>query len=119
MAFLHSNKAIKEVWNSIKGVGENFKKDLDERVIKVANKRGEVENATKAREANGGNFSNLQRAESLFYNSETGERELLKRGGIAIAGGYMGLSAAGRIASGGGLYRDSDGNFDLMGIPFI
>lgn len=33
--------------------------------------------------------------------------------------GYGGLSSAGRLASGGGLYRDSNGNFDLMGIPFI
>jgi hypothetical protein len=24
-----------------------------------------------------------------------------------------------RIASGGGLYRDKEGNFDIMGVPFI
>ena len=33
--------------------------------------------------------------------------------------GYMGLSAIGRIATGGGLYKDSDGNTDIIGIPFI
>lgn len=64
-------------------------------------------------------MSDMDALGSLFRNSETGETEYLKRGGIAIAGGYMGLSAAGRVATGGGLYRDSDGNFDLMGIPFI
>lgn len=37
----------------------------------------------------------------------------------AVAGTYMGLSTVGRIASGGGLYRDSGGNFDLIGVPFI
>lgn len=28
-------------------------------------------------------------------------------------------SAAGRFISGGGLYRDDEGNFDIIGIPFI
>lgn len=37
----------------------------------------------------------------------------------AFAGTYMGLSAAGRVASGGGLYRDSGGNFDIIGVPLI
>ena len=36
-----------------------------------------------------------------------------------IAGGYMGVSAAGRIATGGGLYRDSSGNFNVIGVPLI
>lgn len=36
-----------------------------------------------------------------------------------IAGGYMGVSAAGRIATGGGLYKDSNGNFNIIGVPFI
>lgn len=39
--------------------------------------------------------------------------------GATVAGSYMGVSAAGRIASGGGLYRDSDGNFDIIGIPVV
>lgn len=41
----------------------------------------------------------------------------------AIAGsgliGYTGLSSAYRLASGGGLYKDNNGNTDIMGIPFI
>ena len=39
--------------------------------------------------------------------------------GGTIAGAYMGVSAAGRIATGGGLYKDSDGNTDIIGVPFI
>lgn len=40
-------------------------------------------------------------------------------GGITAFGAYTGASAVGRIASGGGLYRDSDGNFDIIGIPIV
>ena len=36
-----------------------------------------------------------------------------------IFGGMLGVSAAGRIASGGGIYKDSNGNTDIIGIPFI
>lgn len=36
-----------------------------------------------------------------------------------IAGSYMGVSTAGRIATGGGLYRDSNGNTNIIGVPFI
>lgn len=37
----------------------------------------------------------------------------------AIAGTYIGASLAGRVATGGGLYRDSTGNVNAPGIPFI
>ena len=36
-----------------------------------------------------------------------------------IAGSYMGVAAAGRVVSGGGLYRDKNGNTDIIGIPFV
>lgn len=36
--------------------------------------------------------------------------------GAALYGGAM---AAGRIASGGGLYRDRSGQFNVIGVPFI
>lgn len=37
----------------------------------------------------------------------------------AIAGSYMGVSSAYRLLSGGGLYKDKNGNTNVMGIPFI
>ncbi len=37
----------------------------------------------------------------------------------AIAGSYLGVSAAARIAGGGGLYRDRSGNANLIGVPFV
>jgi len=36
-----------------------------------------------------------------------------------IAGSYIGVSAAGRVLSGGGIYKDRHGNTNLIGIPFI
>ena len=39
--------------------------------------------------------------------------------GRKIAGGYMMASGAGRIATGGGLYKDNNGNTDIIGIPLI
>lgn len=36
-----------------------------------------------------------------------------------IAGSYIAASAATRIATGGGLYRDGNGNNDIIGIPGI
>ena len=37
----------------------------------------------------------------------------------AIAGTYVGASLAGRVATGGGLYRDSTGNVNAPGVPFV
>jgi hypothetical protein len=36
-----------------------------------------------------------------------------------IAGSYLGVAAAGRVVSGGGVYRDANGQANLMGVPFI
>jgi hypothetical protein len=48
-----------------------------------------------------------------------GEGEARKLNYKAIAGTYVGASLAGRVATGGGLYRDSTGNVNAPGIPFI
>lgn len=34
-------------------------------------------------------------------------------------GAYAAPALAGRVITGGGLYRDDEGNFDIAGIPFI
>lgn len=36
-----------------------------------------------------------------------------------IAGSYIGMSAAARVATGGGLYKDRNGSTNIAGIPFI
>lgn len=62
-------------------------------------------------------ISASQVAKSLLIN-DAGQYSK-KRMAAAAVGGYTGISAAGRILSGGGLYRDSDGNFDVIGIPVV
>lgn len=37
----------------------------------------------------------------------------------AIAGTYVGAAAAGRVLTGGGIYRDSTGNVNVPIVPFI
>lgn len=65
----------------------------------------------------GSDVSNFDRAKSLYYNKDGSYNKTMIGG--TIAGAYMGVSAAGRIATGGGLYKDSDGNTDIIGVPFI
>ena len=36
-----------------------------------------------------------------------------------VAGTFVGASAAARVATGGGLYKDRYGNGNLIGVPFI
>lgn len=36
-----------------------------------------------------------------------------------IAGSYIGAAAAGRIVTGGGAYKDGNGNSNLIGVPFV
>ena len=116
---LHSNQPIKKIGEATKAA---FKDTTDARIYKnekLANKLGyEMKDGRLVKE-NGDPaiISNKDRLESMYRNDD-GSWNKTAIGGT-IAGGYMGVSAAGRVASGGGLYRDSDGNFDLIGIPFI
>lgn len=68
-------------------------------------------------------------ARSLFKSSHEGARWdniVMNKGkdewrlsGRRVAGAFVGASALGRLASGGGIYKDADGNTDIIGIPFI
>ena len=67
-------------------------------------------------------------ARRLFKSSHKGARWdniVMNKGddewrlsGRRVAAGFVGASAFGRLASGGGIYKD-DGNTDIIGIPFI
>lgn len=68
-------------------------------------------------------------ARSLFESSHKGARWdniVMNKGGDEwrlsgrrVAAGFVGASSLGRLASGGGIYKDADGNTDIIGIPFI
>lgn len=68
-------------------------------------------------------------ARRLFKSSHEGARWdniVMNKGndewrlsGRRVAAGFVGASSLGRLASGGGIYKDADGNTDIIGIPFI
>lgn len=49
---------------------------------------------------------------------DTGFDMTMKAAGTGFAA-YAGLNTVYRIGSGGGIYRDRNGNTDLIGLPFI
>jgi hypothetical protein len=49
------------------------------------------------------------------FSSNNSMKQKLVRGGML----YGGAMAAGRVASGGGLYRDRNGRFNVIGVPFV
>lgn len=68
-------------------------------------------------------------ARRLFESSHAGARwdnivmnkgdDQWRLSGRRVAAGFVGASSLGRLASGGGIYKDADGNTDIIGIPFI
>lgn len=57
---------------------------------------------------------------AAWYKMVIGEGENAWRlSGARVAAAGVGASAAARIATGGGIYKNADGNTDIIGIPFI
>lgn len=54
--------------------------------------------------------------EGAITNFKVGDHNL---NGAKIAGAAAGLGIGYRFASGGGVYRDKDGNTDIAGVPFV
>lgn len=136
--FLRSNESANEVMNigkSLFGAGRGLASDMAGQMRRSAETLGQVyDYSTKTkrpaafRRAMGyGNDVNLYnvpdrmtpgaRIRSALMN-DRGQYSKPRQIGAAL-GVYAGTMSAGRILSGGGLYRDSNGNFDIMGVPFI
>lgn len=117
---LIANKAI----NGFKAIGGSAIKTIDQGIIGVGG-RGAKTTARMKRlglEFDSDSYinrdiNNMDRLKSVFMKNDGsyGKRRIA----AGVAGSYIGVASAGRIASGGGIYKDSDGNTDLMGIPFI
>ncbi|PTY92906.1 hypothetical protein [Heyndrickxia sporothermodurans] len=76
----------------------------------------------------GGMMSGIPRAIANVRHGDLGMVDAIKKAHktaddrwdyAAIAGSYMGVSAAYRLASGGGISRDQNGNPNVIGIPFV
>ncbi|MBM6761662.1 hypothetical protein [Megamonas hypermegale] len=127
---LEGNKAINEI-KSLKDNPEEYFSG----VKSLWNNQYNVNNYSKTALNKAG--VNIDKGSNIIYDGEQNMTNLtwanklklahLNKDGTwnkkAIAGsalmGYTGLSSVGRLASGGGLYKDSDGNFDIIGLPII
>lgn len=58
------------------------------------------------------------RWDNIVMNKGKGKDEW-RLSGRRVAAGFVGASSLGRLASGGGIYKDADGNTDIIGVPFI
>lgn len=58
-------------------------------------------------------------AATNFWIGKEGEEGSMHLNGAKVAGGLGGLAIGYRALSGGGVYRDKDGNTDIAGIPFV
>ena len=79
-----------------------------------------ISNFTGAAEAAGrfmrsGNFSE---ALSDTFKHQSGDMKGQLNVG-KIAGSYLGAAAAGRVITGGGVYKDGQGRTNLVGVPFV
>lgn len=91
---LESNKAFFNVVDNVTGL-PSFAKEMV----------GGSHNLGAAARKAGYTYANKAGKEALNYKK--------------IAGAYIGASTAGRIATGGGLYKDRAGNTNVIGLPFI
>lgn len=136
--YMKSNESANEVMNigkSLFGAGRGLASDMAGQMRRSAETLGQIyDYSTKMnrpaafRRAMGyGNDVNLfnvpdkmtpmARIKAGLMN-DRGQYSKPRQIGAAL-GVYAGTMSAGRILSGGGLYRDSNGNFDIIGVPFI
>ena len=129
--FLRSNGTINEIMGMSKSAVSDMTRQMKE-TAKVAGQvydyRTKMNRPAVFRRAMGyGNDVNLfnvpdkmtpmARIKAGLMN-DRGQYSKPRQIGAAL-GVYAGTMSAGRILSGGGLYRDSNGNFDIMGVPFV
>lgn len=107
------SEAGKDVWSAIK----NLAGRSSEAANGVSGQSATIFNGPNSLARNLFKSSNDTAA---WYKMVIGEGEDAWRlSGARVAAAGIGASAAARIATGGGIYKDADGNTDIIGIPFI
>lgn len=120
---------------NLKGAGDWVAKQLDVQSVKAASmtklKSNEAINKLGDKTVNiaqkgsylggiGASYKNMRNDINLIDAINLGHRTAdgsLNMG--AIAGSYVGVSTGFRALSGGGAYRDRNGNANIAGIPFV
>ena len=132
---LESNKPInsltKSIGNFFGGASSSFingvrKSTMNDDVLKTMGYTKNGDGRIFNKKGDEITFDNYGFADDMSFTDRMKMAHMNEDGtysGSRIAGsalmGYMGVSTAYRLASGGGIYKDSDGNTDIIGIPFI
>ena len=118
---LHQTSTIK---NAVVRPNANFRKGLAS-VGDTVREKG-IQNATlmnKVGDAVAGGFKDtytgLKSGRGLTRSLSDAYMDGDKLRGGRVVGSFMAASAAGRIATGGGLYKDRNGSTNIIGVPFI
>lgn len=110
---------IDDSWKVIKAAGKGEVLHSNKAINPLTNFTGGIE--ATGRVIKGEGFSEAMR--NTFGKRGTDGKLLTgdKAGWSAgkIAGSYIGAAAIGRVATGGGLYRDKNGNTNIVGVPFV
>lgn len=140
---LHSNKPINEISNNVTSQGidpylsgikkifnnkynlqdvKNMPRNKRYSNTKIGLEKGSLTNSNGENIVydNNQNMTNLTLTNKLrlahLNNDGTWNKKAIAGSGLI---GYTGLSSAYRLASGGSLYKDNNGNTNLIGVPFI
>lgn len=117
---LEGNKKINDAWGfsaAYKSILNGIRNHADRRIMSSQEIRNKLRSDGRKSIASSADITDMDRLKSMYRNKDGSLNKTMLGG--TIAGGIVGTSAVGRIATGGGLYRDSEGNFDVIGIPFI
>lgn len=101
---LHSNGAINHIGKNYLGAAEYLTRGFTDGDWNLMKTFGKVNEKGQALNAAG---------EVL----KKGEKQAINYG--KIAGSYIGVGVAARVVTGGGLYKDRNGNTNIAGVPFI
>ena len=112
---LHSNKAINGFSDLPGAVVNAFKDALNQRIMKNGNEK--LLEKLGVDPTKPGSITNMQRAKSLFYHRD-GNLALGRIAGVGFGGAGIASGAYSMVANGSPV-RDSNGDFDVPGIPLI
>ena len=118
-----------------KASGQSVSADAAKQMIKQSGSKVQFKvnaynNSTgvKIGDALGGGYRDMYKGMKASNSAGLGKvKDGLKAGfttdgkinGARAAGGFVAASAAARVATGGGIYKDRYGNTNLIGVPFI
>lgn len=99
-----------QVLDSSKAIGSGA---TAEHVRNARGLLGTVAKSTKTVEQ-GGTAGNVKEALKQSFSTAEGNVDW-----GTVAGSYLGVTAGARVLSGGGVYKDSNGNTNLISVPFV